>query len=130
MTDERRLVRRAIDLLEDKKAANIVLIDLNDVPIPTSYFVVVETDNTAHAKALVNVLREGLERKPHHSEGFKERKWIVLDYGDFVVHVFDKEARAFYDIESLWADHVIEVIPEPEPEADRGPADEQGASPG
>lgn len=110
MTDERALVRQAIALLEDRKAENIVVIDLNDVAIPTSYFVIAETDNTAHAKALVNALRKGMPHKPNHSEGFVERRWIVLDYGDFVVHVFEKEAREFYDIESLWADHIVERL--------------------
>jgi ribosome-associated protein len=109
MTDERALVRQAIALLEERKAEHIVLIDLNDVPIPTSYFVIAETDNTAHAKALVNALRKGMPSKPDHSEGFTERKWIVLDYGDFVVHVFEREAREFYDIESLWADHIVDA---------------------
>lgn len=108
MTDELALVREAIALLEERKAENIVLIDLNDVPIPTSYFLIAETDNPAHAKALVNALRKGLPHKPDHSEGFTERRWIVLDYGDFVVHVFEKEAREFYDIESLWADHIVD----------------------
>jgi len=110
MIDERQLVRRAIELLEERKAENIVVIDLNDVAIPTSYFVIAETDNTAHVKALVNVLRKGMPHKPRHSEGFVERRWVVLDYGDFVVHVFDREAREFYDIESLWADHIVEHL--------------------
>ena len=108
MTDERALVRQAIALLEERKAENIVVIDLNDVAIPTSYFVIADTDNTAHAKALVNALRKGMPHKPNHSEGFVGRRWIVLDYGDFVVHVFEREAREFYDIESLWADHIVE----------------------
>jgi len=110
MSDERALVRRAIELLEQRKAENIVLVDLNDVAIPTSYFLIAETDNPAHAKALINALREGLPVKPSHSEGFSERRWIVLDYGDFVVHIFERTAREFYDIESLWADHIIEPI--------------------
>ncbi len=108
MSDERTLVRQAIELLEQRKAENIVVVDLNDVAIPTSYFLIAETDNSAHAKALVNALREGLPIKPNHSEGFVERRWIVLDYGDFVVHIFEKSAREFYDIESLWADHIVE----------------------
>lgn len=110
MTDERALVREAIAVLEERKAENIVVIDLNDVAIPTSYFIIAEADNTAHAKALVNALRKGMPHKPNHSEGFVERRWIVLDYGDFVVHVFEREARQFYDIESLWADHIVERL--------------------
>lgn len=109
MSDERAVVRTAIELLEARKAENIVLVDLNEVAIPTSYFLIAETDNPAHAKALVNALREGLPIKPNHSEGFGERRWIVLDYGDFVVHIFEKTAREFYDIESLWADHIVEL---------------------
>ena len=72
-----------------------------------------------HAKALVNALRKGMPHKPNHSEGFVERRWIVLDYGDFVVHVFEREARQFYDIESLWADHIVERLADI---ADDGPA--------
>ena len=109
MTDERTRVRQAVALLEERKAENIVIVDLNDVAIPTSYFVIAETDNPAHAKALVNSLRKGLPKKPKHTEGFEERRWVVLDYGDFVVHIFEKSAREFYDIESLWSDHIVEA---------------------
>jgi ribosome-associated protein len=109
VTDELALVRKVIGILEQRKGERIVVIDLNDVSIPTSYFVVVEVDNPVHAKSLVNALREGLSLKPGHSEGVAERRWVVLDYGDFVVHLFDKEAREFYDIEALWADHILDV---------------------
>ncbi|MFC2081575.1 ribosome silencing factor [Candidatus Bipolaricaulota bacterium] len=109
MMDERGLAREAVRLIEDHKGENVVIIDLNDVSIPTSYFVVAGADNPTHAKALVNALRKGLPRKPLQSEGLSERKWIVLDYGDIVVHVLEKEAREFYDIESLWADHIVPV---------------------
>ncbi len=109
MTDERGLVREAIRLIEDRKGEDVVVIDLSDVSIPTSYFVVVGVDNPVHAKAMVNALRTGLPMKPIRSEGLSERKWVVLDYGDIVVHVLEKEAREFYDIESLWADHLVDI---------------------
>ena len=109
MTDERALVREAVRLIEDRKGENVVVIDLSDVSIPTSYFVVAGADNPVHAKALINALREGLPVKPSRSEGVAERKWAVLDYGDIVVHVFQKDAREFYDIESLWADHLVDL---------------------
>lgn len=109
MIDERALALEAIRLLEDRKGENVVVLDLGDVSIPTSYFVVVGADNPAHAKALVNALRKGLPMKPLQSEGLSERKWIVLDYGDIVVHVLEKDAREFYDIESLWADHIVDL---------------------
>ncbi len=109
MTDERSLVREAVRLIEDRKGEDVVVIDLSDVSIPTSYFVVVGADNPVHAKALINGLRQGLPVKPAHSEGVSERKWVVLDYGDIVVHILEKEAREFYDIESLWADHLVSL---------------------
>jgi ribosome-associated protein len=106
--DERTLARRAVELIEDRKGEDVVVIDLADVSIPTSYFVIATADNPVHTKALVNALRAGISESPRHSEGTKERKWIVLDYGDIVVHLFDREAREFYDIESLWADHIVD----------------------
>jgi ribosome-associated protein len=109
MIDERRLALEAVRLMEDRKGENVVVIDLGDVSIPTSYFVVAGADNPTHAKALVNALRKGLPMKPLRSEGVTERKWIVLDYGDIVVHILEKDAREFYDIESLWADHIVPV---------------------
>ncbi len=102
------VLRRAIAILEEKKAQGLVVIDLSEVSIPTEHFVVVGTDNPVHAKALVNALRVGLPVKPLHSEGLEERRWIVLDYGEFVVHILEGEAREFYDIESLWADYTID----------------------
>lgn len=108
MSDERSLVREAIRLIEDRKGEDVVVIDLSSVSIPTSYFVIVGVDNPVHAKAMINGLRQGLPMKPVRSEGVSERKWAVLDYGDIVVHVFEKEAREFYDIESLWADHLVD----------------------
>ena len=109
MTDELSLVLEAVRIIEDRKGEDVVVIDLSDVSIPTSYFVVAGADNPVHAKALINALRKGLPVKPGRSEGVSERKWVVLDYGDVVVHILEKDAREFYDIESLWADHLIDL---------------------
>lgn len=106
MTD-RELVRQAVEIISQKKGEEIVIVDLADVSMPASYFVIAEADNPVHAKALVTALREQLPENPLHSEGLTERKWVVLDYGDVVVHIFDREARAFYDLDSLWADHIV-----------------------
>lgn len=109
--DEQALLRAAIDLITAKKGERIVAIDLRDVSIPTSYFVVTDGDNPTHVKAIVSNLMEKFPRKTLHREGLSERRWVVLDYGEIVVHVFASEARDFYDIESLWADHIIETEP-------------------
>ena len=109
MTDERALVRQAVETIEGRKGENIVVIDLSDVSIPTSYFVIADAENPTHVKGLITALREGLPIKPLQSEGVSERKWVVLDYGDIVVHIFDRKARDFYDIDSLWADHIVPI---------------------
>lgn len=101
------LLREAARIIESKKGEGVVVIDLSEVSIPTSYFLVAEADNSVHAKALVSALREELPDKPLRSEGLDERKWIVLDYGDVMIHILQRDARRFYDIESLWADHIV-----------------------
>ncbi|MGD9675438.1 MAG: ribosome silencing factor [Candidatus Bipolaricaulia bacterium] len=106
---DRELVACAAGILAEKKGEAIVVVDLADVSMPASFFVIAEADNPVHAKALVTALRERLPENPLHSEGLTERKWIVLDYGDVVVHIFDREARAFYDLDSLWADHIVDL---------------------
>ena len=118
------LLMRAARVIAEKKGESIVAIDLSDVSIPTSYFLVAEADNPVHAKAIVSGLRESLPERPLHTEGLTERRWIVLDYGDVVVHVFDREARGFYDIESLWADHLM-----PLPSLVETPPETRGAGP-
>jgi ribosome-associated protein len=104
---EQSLLQRAARIIQDKKGEGIVAIDLRDVSIPTSYFLIAEADNPVHAKALVSALRASLPERPFHAEGLTERRWVVLDYGDVVIHIFDRQARSFYDVESLWADHVV-----------------------
>jgi ribosome-associated protein len=101
------LLRSAIDLISEKKGKNIIVIDLRNSPIPTDYFVIAEGENLVHVKAIVSNLMSELPLKAIHREGLSERRWVVLDYGEFMVHVFVKEAREFYDIESLWADHIV-----------------------
>ncbi|MCD5415840.1 ribosome silencing factor [Candidatus Bipolaricaulota bacterium] len=108
MNDE-TLLRTAIELIAEKKGNQTVVIDLRDAPIPTGYFVITEGDNSVHVKAIAANLRNGFPLKTIHREGLTERRWIVLDYGEIVIHIFLHETRAFYDIESLWADHIINV---------------------
>ena len=107
MNEEMKLVRKAIDILEDRKGENIVVIDLSDVSIPTSYFVIGEADNSVHMKAIASHFMKSFPVKARGREGLSERRWVVMDYGDIIVHIFHKDARAFYDIESLWADHIV-----------------------
>ena len=107
MNEEAVMVRKAIEIIEDRKGENIVIIDLSEVSIPTSYFVIGEADNSVHLKAIASNFMKNFPVKARHREGLSERRWVVMDYGDIIVHIFHKDARAFYDIESLWADHIV-----------------------
>ncbi|MCK5827818.1 ribosome silencing factor [Candidatus Bipolaricaulota bacterium] len=122
MNEEMKLVRKAIEIIEDRKGENVVVIDLSDVSMPTSYFVIGEADNSVHMKAIASHFMKSFPVKARHREGLSERRWIVMDYGDMIVHIFHKEARAFYDIESLWADHIVplESLPHDESETPAG----------
>lgn len=127
--DETQFVEQSLRVLLDKKAEDPVVIDLREESIPTGFFVVVGADNPVHAKALVTALRKELPRKPRQSEGLNERRWIVLDYGDVTIHVFQREARKFYDLDSLWADKRIEIEIEPEPPGSGQEVADDGADP-
>jgi len=109
VNEEIAMIRKAIELIEDRKGENIVVIDLSDVSIPTSYFVIGEADNSVHMKAIASSFMKNFPVKARHREGLSERRWVVMDYGDLIVHIFHKDARAFYDIESLWADHIVSI---------------------
>ncbi len=106
MNEELGWIRKAIEIIEDKKGEEIVVVDLSEVSIPTSYFVIASADNAVHLKAIASAFMKDFPLPSHHREGWDERRWVVMDYGDLIVHLFQKDARAFYDIESLWADHI------------------------
>ena len=109
MSEELSLVRKAIEIIEDKKGENIVILDLSEVSIPTSYFVIAEADTSVHLKAIASDFMKSFPVPSRHREGWTERRWVVMDYGDIIVHLFQKDAREFYDIESLWADHIVSI---------------------
>jgi len=109
VNEEIALVQKAIEIIDDRKGENVVIIDLTDVSIPTSYFVIAEADNSVHMKAIASHFMKSFPMKAGHREGLSERRWVVMDYGDMVVHIFHKDAREFYDIESLWADHIVTI---------------------
>lgn len=91
----------------EKKALDIVLLDLRPLTIVCDYFVICSALNRQHVKAVAEGIEERLKvagRRPDHIEGLTGLGWVLMDYGDVVVHVFLPEERAFYDLERLWAD--------------------------
>jgi ribosome-associated protein len=101
------LARRIVDLASDKQASDIVLLDIRAVSLIADYFVICtagsERQTTAILKDLSERLLEEFRRKPMHSEGKGDSGWVLLDYGDVIVHMFSPTQRSFYNLEQLWA---------------------------
>lgn len=99
--------RTAAAAIDDKKGEDIVLLDLSGLLVVTDVFVVASGTSNRHVKSLVEDAEEALRavgRRPLRREGVDHGEWVLLDYGDVVVHVFDRQTRAYYELERLWAD--------------------------
>lgn len=103
-------LRIIVDALEDKKAENIQLIDISEVSSIADYFVITNGANVSQIQALADSVEEKLSMNgihPRSVEGYNTANWILMDYNDILVHVFDKESRGFYDLERMWRDGKI-----------------------
>ncbi len=99
------IARSACKALSDKKGEDIVILNVEDQTVVCSYFVIASGKSTTQVKALCDNVEEELEKAgltPVRTEGVREGRWGVLDYGDVVVHVFHEESRLFYYLERLW----------------------------
>jgi ribosome-associated protein len=98
----------------EKKAENVRILDLRQVTTMTDFFVIASADSDKQVKAIAeNVIAEMRDTEgvaPWHSEGWDTLRWVIVDFVDFVVHVFQKEARVLYNLERLWADAPVEEI--------------------
>lgn len=112
-----KLVEKITEGIRNKKGHRITIIDLRGLDVkPCDWFVVAEGGSniqvTAIADEVEDFVREETREKPAAIVGRDNAEWIALDYGDVMVHIFQREARAFYDIETLWADGVVTELPE------------------
>ncbi len=111
--DER--VRLALHAAAEKKAHDLVVLDLREVASFTDYFVIASGTNVRQVQAvadeIVERVRKGHRSKPARVEGYSSAEWVLLDYGDFIVHVFEEKARRFYDLERLWRDAARVPVP-------------------
>lgn len=114
------LARRAAELSLEKKGEDVKILDLRGLTSITDYFVIITADSERKAKAvaehIVDELKEDGER-PMHVEGLDSLHWVLLDYVDVVVHIFQPDERRFYDLESLWSDAPVTKVVEPPPAA-------------
>jgi ribosome-associated protein len=107
MRDALEIARCAAKAADDKKAFDILILDLRSLTAITDYFVICSGGSTTQVGAVTDGIADALARAgvhPSHIEGETEAKWILMDYGDVVVHIFEEQTRAYYVLERLWGD--------------------------
>ena len=105
--DSLELAYRCVEIALDKKCQDILLLDVRERTVLADYFLVCTARNKRQLKAVADGVAQEAPRpktRTRHVEGADGARWVLMDLGDVVIHVFDPDARAFYDLESLWAD--------------------------
>lgn len=105
--DGRRLAQAALEAAEAKKGQDLLLLDMRDVTLVADYFVLMTGTSVTHVDTLADAVEERLAAEGatlHHREGGRGARWILLDYGAVVIHIFTDEVRRYYDLERLWGD--------------------------
>ena len=105
--ESKEMAKLAIKALEDKKGEEIRIIDISKVSVLADYFIIANGSNRSQVQALSDNVAEMLGRAGVNAkqvEGYETANWVLLDFGDVIVHVFDKENRLFYDLERIWRD--------------------------
>ena len=109
-------IQQAARAAQDKKAADLSVLDVRDVSTFTDYFVVCSGQNSRQVKAIADAVEDTLLKartRPAHVEGYDRAEWVLLDYFDFIVHVFTPSMREFYALERLWGSAERIAVPEP-----------------
>lgn len=103
----KQMAKIACAALEEKKAEDLKVINIEEVSVLADYFIITSGTNKNQVQALVDNVEEALGKEGYHAkqvEGYQTANWILLDYGDIIIHVFDSENRLFYDLERIWRD--------------------------
>lgn len=106
----KELALKAIQLLQEKSAQDILFLEIDEVSLIADYFIICSGTSRIHTRVLCDHLLEnipGKERPLWHVEGYREGRWILLDFGGLVVHIFLTEERLFYNLERLWGEAAI-----------------------
>ena len=110
-------VARVILAAQDKKARDVIVLDLRKTSAFTDIFIICTGQNVRQVRAIVDAVREALRARgvgPAHVEGYERAEWVLMDFFDFIVHVFTPETRSFYSLERLWGQAVRVEVPDPE----------------
>jgi ribosome-associated protein len=100
-------VGKAVRAALDKKAGDVVVLDLRDTPAFTDFFILCSGQSQRQVKAIADGVEDALRTakvRPSHVEGYERAEWVLMDYFSFIVHVFTPQTRAFYSLERLWGD--------------------------
>lgn len=110
----RELAALAVEAMQSKKAVDVTVIDVHEVSGVTDYFVIGTGESDMQVRAIAEAVREQVKEqtgeRPWKREGTQHNQWVVLDYVNVVVHVFDRERRSYYDLERLWGDAPVEHV--------------------
>lgn len=105
--NNKEIAKLAINALEDKKAEDIKIIDISEVSVIADYFIIANGTNRSQIQTLSDNVEEVLGKAGVHLrqvEGYDNANWVLLDFQDVIIHIFDKENRLFYDLERIWRD--------------------------
>lgn len=107
MNQSKKVANIAIAALEEKKASDIRIIDIEHISTLADYFLIASGSNRSQVQAMADNVEECLSKlgyEPKSIEGYQNANWILMDYGDVVIHLFDDQNRLFYDLERIWRD--------------------------
>ena len=107
MNQAKEMARLAVEALEDKKAVDVRILDIGQISTLADYFIIASGNNRNQVQAMADNVDEVLAKAGYQAkqtEGYRNANWILLDYGDVVIHLFDEEIRLFYDLERIWRD--------------------------
>ena len=110
-------IHEIIEAITDRKGKKITLLDLHKIDTaPATNFVICQGSSTSQVSSIADSIRErllkNLDVKPYNYDGYKNSQWVVIDFGDVMVHVFLPEFREFYNLEDLWSDATIKYLPD------------------
>ncbi len=102
--DELKLISQIVDLALEKKAFDIISLDLRELSSVSDYYLICSADSEPQVKAISDNIKNNTIIKPFHLEGYEQFRWVLLDYGEIMVHIFRTKDREYYKLEKLWAD--------------------------
>ncbi|MCS7181474.1 MAG: ribosome silencing factor [bacterium] len=105
-----RKIKKIVNLINDKKGENTIIFDLKNLTWITDYFIITSGESLIQTKAIAENIISNIKEVPVSIEGIEDGRWILIDYGEIIIHIFLNETREYYKLEKLWADaKIIEI---------------------